>query len=131
MRYLLDTNIFSRLMKADSVVWSHAKKTAMGEMCISVVSYSEIRFGLAKVPTAIKQRAALQTLLKSIPVIPWDMETADSYGIFKAHMQQTGKNLAPLDLMIAAHAYHLGAVLITNDQAFFKVEGLQVSDWTK
>ncbi len=31
MRYLLDTNIFSRLMKADSVVWSHAKKTAMGE----------------------------------------------------------------------------------------------------
>jgi len=34
-------------------------------------------------------------------------------------------------LMIGAHALALGAVLVTNDQAFKRITNLQLADWTK
>ena len=41
-----------------------------------------------------------------------------------------GVNEALLGLLIATHALSLGAVLVTNDQAFGQVAGLLVEDWT-
>ena len=46
-------------------------------------------------------------------------------------MERQGKFLAPLDMLIGAHALHLGAVLVTNDQAFGRVADLQTEDWTE
>jgi len=36
-----------------------------------------------------------------------------------------------LDMMIAAHAFALGAVLVTSDRAFSRIKQLRVEDWTK
>jgi tRNA(fMet)-specific endonuclease VapC len=44
-------------------------------------------------------------------------------------MTRQGKILAPLDLLIAAHALILGAVLVTNDKAFSLIDALPVEDW--
>jgi len=33
--------------------------------------------------------------------------------------------------MIGAHALALGAVLVTNDQAFARIRELTIEDWTK
>jgi tRNA(fMet)-specific endonuclease VapC len=41
-----------------------------------------------------------------------------------------GKLLAPLDLLIAAHAVSADAVFVTNDLAVRQVVGLQIEDWT-
>jgi predicted nucleic acid-binding protein len=41
-----------------------------------------------------------------------------------------GFNLSDNDLWIAATALSLGAVLVSNDQAFSHVPGLTVEDWT-
>ena len=41
-------------------------------------------------------------------------------------MERQGK---PLDLLIATHALGIGAILVTNDQAFCQVAGLYVEDW--
>jgi tRNA(fMet)-specific endonuclease VapC len=35
-----------------------------------------------------------------------------------------------LDLMIGAHALALGAILVTNDQAFTRIKKLRIEDWT-
>ena len=40
-----------------------------------------------------------------------------------------GKPLAPLDLMIAAHALAEGATLVTADRAFAQVPGLALQDY--
>jgi len=33
--------------------------------------------------------------------------------------------------MIAAHALAVGAVLVTNDQAFARIKKLKIEDWTR
>ena len=45
-------------------------------------------------------------------------------------MAQAGRVLAPLDMLIAAHALSENAVLVTNDQAFRRMAGLKIEDWT-
>jgi len=45
-------------------------------------------------------------------------------------MARQGKLLAPLDLLIAAHALCIDAVLVTSDRAFGQVANLQIEDWT-
>ena len=45
-------------------------------------------------------------------------------------MSRVGKVLAPLTLLIAAHALSLSAVLVTNDRAFAMVETLPIEDWS-
>lgn len=131
MYYLLDTNIISHLIKSNYTVWHNLRQVSPDEVGISMVTYAEVCFGLAKNPYATKQRAVFHELLTFIPIQPFHQKVAEHYGQFKADLQQSGKSLTALDLMIAAHAHYLDAVLVSNDQAFFQIDGLQVQDWTK
>ena len=69
--------------------------------------------------------------LRRVDVLPWDTEVADTYGEVRAELERLGKGLGALDMMIGAHARSLGAVLVTNDQAFRSVPGLDLEDWTQ
>ena len=62
--------------------------------------------------------------------MPWDSAAAESYGALRASMESQDKPLAALDMLIGAHAASLGAVLVTNDQAFQQTNNLRVEDWT-
>lgn len=48
----------------------------------------------------------------------------------RSKIQADGKALGALDMLIAAHALETRSVLVTNDQAFKKIVGLKVEDWT-
>lgn len=130
MRYLLDTNIVSYLIQSHPIVLNRLSSVPRGSVYISAITYAEMRYGFAKNPHAIKRLAAFNALLQFIPILPFDEQAATHYGAFKAQIQQQGKNLAELDLQIAAHAQSQNMILITHDQAFFKINGLNVQDWT-
>jgi len=42
-----------------------------------------------------------------------------------------GITMGNLDMMIAAHAWAVEAVLVTNDRSSRRVKDLKIEDWTK
>ena len=130
-RYLLDTNIVSHLIRAHPVVTKRVMAVPMTSLCVSSITTAELFFGVAKHGNAKRLQAAVTELLLRVDSLPWDNAAAEQYGVARAEMERKGKVLAPLDMLIAAHALSLDAVLVTNDRAFGQVAGLQVKDWTK
>lgn len=129
-RYLLDTNTVSYLIKGHPVVARHVVAVPMASVCISSITEGELLFGLAKRPKAIRLHHAVREFLLCVEVLAWDSVAAQNYGTVRADMERRGRILAPLDLLIAAHALAAGAILVTNDKAFRQVVGLGIEDWT-
>ena len=130
MRYMLDTNTISSLIKKNPVVSRKIASVPMERLCLSVISEGEILYGLAKKPHAKNLHLAVQEFLKRVDVMVWDTNVAEHYGVLRAQLESNGNLLGPLDMQIAAHASQLGAILVTNDQAFKRIQKLQVEDWT-
>jgi tRNA(fMet)-specific endonuclease VapC len=121
---MLDTNAVSAMVGGHAPTM--ARRLFLQGFCISVVTEAEIRFGLAHRPQKAAFRASLERMLDTIDIRPWTSATARRYGPLRAELTDLGKPLAPMDLMIAAHALAEGATLITNDGAFARVPGLAI-----
>jgi tRNA(fMet)-specific endonuclease VapC len=129
-QYMLDTNTVSHLVKQHPKVARHVVGVPMVSLCISVITAGELLYGLARRPAAVRLRAAVTELIRQVDVLPWDFSAAERYGIVRAELDRTGRPLGSLDVLIAAHALSVGAVLVTNDRAFSQVARLQIEDWT-
>lgn len=127
---MLDTNSVSHLVRKHPAVARRLVESAPSSLCISAVTEGELLFGLAKRPDATRLHLVVREFLKRVDVLPWDRESAARYGLLRAELTRHGHGLAPLDLLIAAHALAIGAVLVTSDRAFAGIPGLAVEDWT-
>ena len=122
----MDTNTVSYIVKGKSPV-ARAKLAGLqdGEIgCISVITEAELQYGLAKSPNAHALHSSLEGFFAKIQILPWGREEALAYGQLRAKQEATGKLLGNLDMLIAAHAIAVGAVLVTNDKAFAQVASL-------
>jgi tRNA(fMet)-specific endonuclease VapC len=133
-RYMLDTNTVSYIIKGKSAA-SRRKLAELrhGEIaCISAVTEGEILYRLAKNPKATLLRAAVEGFFAKIQILPWGREEAQAYGDLRANQEASGKPLGNLDMLIAAHAISVGAVLVTSDKAFLGVPALSSAvNWAK
>ncbi|MFN5745207.1 MAG: type II toxin-antitoxin system VapC family toxin [Methylococcaceae bacterium] len=131
MRYLLDTNICIYLMKVHPPeVVERFKRTPMGQVGMSVVTYAELRHGVERCPPLDRPLAenALVRLVARVPVVAFDERAADAYGVIAAAIRDRRRDA--LDRLIAAQAISIGVTLITNDEADFKdYPGLSVENW--
>ena len=124
---MIDTNTVSYIVKGKSAV-ARTKLSGLGDDevgCISIITEAEIRYGLAKRPGAHVLGAAIEGFLSKIQILPWNREEALIYGVLRASLESSGTTLESLDMLIAAHAIAVGAVLVTNDKAFSRVNGLR------
>lgn len=128
---MLDTNTVSNLLKGHPNVAKRIVAVPITSLCISAITEGELLFGLAKRPFAERLHIAVGEFLRRADVLPWDSAVAKRYGAVRADLQRHGKILSPLDLLIAAHALAVGAVLVTNDRAFGLVANLELQDWTE
>jgi tRNA(fMet)-specific endonuclease VapC len=124
--YMIDTNTVSYIVKRKS---NNARLQLAGlagkqAACISAITEAEIRYGLAKRPVTEGVLAAIEGFLLKIRVLSWGREEARAYGDLRAALEASGKTLGNLDMLIAAHAIAIGAVLVTNDKAFCHVKNL-------
>jgi tRNA(fMet)-specific endonuclease VapC len=129
-RYMLDTNIVSQLLREHPQVLARVLATPMDLLCISSITEGELLFGLANNPANLKLKLAVQELLRRVDSIPWDSVAARKYGEVRTQMHKQGKGIGNLDLLIAAHAIAIDAVLVSNDQAMFQVPNVNIEDWT-
>ena len=130
MRYMLDTNTVSHFLRGHPSVSKRITSLPMDSLCLSVISEAELRYGLARKPDAIHLHKVVNEFLRRVEVLAWGSDVADHYGNLRAELESKGDSLGPLDMQIAAHAFSIGATLVTNDQAFKRVKKLKVIDWT-
>jgi predicted nucleic acid-binding protein len=129
---LLDTNAVSDLMRDHPQVKARIGKHT-DPIATSVVVVGEIRYGLDRLPTGKKRadlEARAQTILAALRIEPVTQQIANAYGRLKASPDRQGLNLDDNDLWIAATAMTQGTLLVTRDQIFSQVPGLQVEDWS-
>lgn len=132
-RYVLDTNVIGALVKNHPNVTQKIIAAPINSLCISAITEGEIYFGLAMRPDAKKLHRLVREILLRVDVLPWSHEVSPQYGNLRAELERAGKRPgkqpAPIDISIAAHALQLGAVLVTSDRAFKYVPNLEVEDW--
>lgn len=126
---MLDTNIVSHAIRGNEKVLSRLTEEPPQRFCISSITAGELLFGIAKRPQAVNLAKAVNELLLRLEILAWDEFVCPVYGTLRADLELGGKSLASLDTLIAAHALCSESVLVTNDQAFKNVPGLQVEDW--
>jgi tRNA(fMet)-specific endonuclease VapC len=94
---------------------------SVGQAAMSSISFAELEYGLCKHGKAEILRAALESTLLRVDVLPWTQSVAACYGQLCSSLEKKGINLSNFDMMIAAHAVSIDAILVTRDKAFSKL----------
>ena len=130
--YMLDTNIASSLIRdLTPPLRARLKEESVKSICISSITQAELLYGLSLKPEAVTLRKAVDAFLQRHEILAWDSDAVVQYGILRASLKRSGAPLSILDTMIAAHALSKNVVLVTNDNAFSRVKGLIVEDWSR
>lgn len=131
MPYLLDTNIVIHARDGTELVLEKFAEHR-GDISISALNLAELQRGLYRRLPATDlalRRRRLDTLLRNIPVLPFDSAAALAYGrIIGQRGWVRGRDT---DRMIAAHAISSHSVLVTDNLADFRdIVGLTIENWT-
>jgi tRNA(fMet)-specific endonuclease VapC len=131
--YLLDTNIVSHVIRGDiPAVRNRLAGVPMQSVAVSVITQAELLYGIAKRGHPKGLATRVHEFLVRVEVLPWTQAVAAVYGDLRASCEAAGATLAPMDMMIAAHAKAVGAILVTRDRAFgFVPDGSPLEDWTQ
>ena len=129
-RYMLDTNIVSDLIRnPQGRAARQIGKVGEDNICTSIIVAAELRYGCAKSGSK-RLLKAVEDLLAEINVLPFDVPADAEYGAIRSKLEVTGKPVGGNDLLIAAHAYTTGAIIVTANIADFKrIPGLNVENW--
>ncbi len=130
VQYLLDTNIASYVIKGNvPAVRRKLLRIPMAQTFISSITEAELRYGVARRPGAITLERIVEEFLLRVTTMPWDSQAAREYASLRAEMERIGQPIGNLDLLIAAHALSLSAVLVTSDRAFSRIKKLKIENW--
>jgi len=131
-RYMLDTDMCSYIIRErPESVRQRFKTLAMEQLCVSVVTYAELIYGVERSSSKRVNRPVIEDFVRHLDVMDWDTVAADQYGVIRAKLEAAGTLIGAMDMMIAAHAKSIKGVLVTNNQKHFtKVKGLKIANWT-
>ena len=132
MRYLLDTNIVSDLVRnPHGHIAQHIRRVGESRICTSSIVAAKLRYGAAK-KRSPRLTAQLQAVLGALDVLPFEPPADASYGVLRARLEQAGKPIGANDLLAAAQAVALGHTMVTdNEREFARIPGLACENWLR
>ena len=129
---LIDTDIASYLIKGryPSVDARFAEADA-SRMCISAVTQAELLYGLKALNPAHRLHLTVRLFLQDINILPWGAEAAHVHADIRYQLVSGVNAIGEMDMMIAAHAMSLGAVLVTNNVRHYSrlSPALTIENW--
>ncbi len=133
MRYMLDTDIASYISKTSHPAIDRRLATLPhGDLCISAITRCEMLYGVEVSPRKAKDRERVEKFLAYVDVLDLPVAAAEDYAVIRGTLKRQGRIIGPNDLLIAAHAMHLGLTLVTNNlREFSRVPGLKIENWAE
>lgn len=135
MIWMLDTDILVYFINRKPGFERIARRMSgrsPGEVRLSAITLTELTFGIENGEFRSEDGKTLEGLLGFLQVDDFPGGAAQDYGEIRVSLERSGRKIGPNDLLIAAHARHLGAVLVTNNEREFRrVPGLSVQNWLK
>jgi tRNA(fMet)-specific endonuclease VapC len=127
---MLDTNILSDLIRnPQGKAARRIAKAGEDNICTSIIVAAELRYGCEK-SGSTKLRKAVDDLLGEIAVLPFEAPADADYGAIRTQLESAGTPIGGNDLLIAAHARALGAIIVTaNVGEFRRVRDVKVENW--
>jgi len=128
---LLDTNICIYIIKRKPErVLQHFQQYHPGDIGISSITLAELQYGVAKSQASKRNEEALEEFLIPLEVLPFGEDAANLYGNIRTLLEQQGRVIGAMDMLIAAHAVSLNAILVTNNvKEFERVPDLKIENW--
>jgi len=133
VRVMLDTDICVDVMRGRSpAVRSRLEGTVPGEIAVSAIVTAELWTGVTKSRELKASENELREFLSYVEVLDWPAEAARIYGGIRARLEAAGNSIGAMDMLIAAHAIHEKAALVTrNLSEFRRVAGLKLENWSR
>ena len=132
MRYLLDTNIVSDLVRnPQGRVAQYIRKIGEAQVCTSIIVSAELRYGAAK-KQSLRLTSQLEAVLGALEIVPFESPADSTYGLVRARLERAGRPVGANDLLVAAQALALGYTIVTdNEREFAQINGLRRENWLR
>lgn len=130
-RYLLDTNIWSALIRrSNEGLVKRFEVLERGRIALSPIVLGELQLGYYKGDRTPKRLAVIDTIRTHAELLVINSRVSDTYAQLRAQLEQAGTPIGPNDTWIAAEALHHKLVLVTNNtREFERVPGLKLENW--
>jgi predicted nucleic acid-binding protein len=131
---LLDTNIVSEIYRPQPatavIAWIDSQPSASLHLCTPVIA--ELRFGMDRLPAGARKERLWTTIdrleneLYRDRIFPFDLAAAAEYGRLVAKRRNAGRQIGPMDALIAAIGLAQGAAVATRNTIDFANLGLEL-----
>ncbi len=121
----------SYLIKGSYPEVNTAFEKCFPNVCISSITYAELNYGAVKRKSLPLMRK-VHTFCELVECIEWNAKAAVNYVKIRTELEANGSPIGSMDMLIAASALAVGAVLVTNNTAHFsRVKELKLENWCK
>src|SRR5713101_1551973 len=129
---MLDTDTCSYIMKRSNAhVLKRLSALPVSDVCISVITKSELLFGVEVSPRRRQDQAALSAFLNYIEVLDFPDQASPHYARIRADLKRLGTMIGANDLFITSHARSRRVTLVTNNaREFVRRPKLGSDNWT-
>ncbi len=129
--YMLDTDTCAVILRRSSqTLLDRIQAVPLERQVMSMITLAELLYGVQLSSRKKENRDAVDVLTRHLSVIDWSRDAAEHYAEIRADLKKRGQLIGANDLMIAAHARSLTAVVVTNNvKEFRRVKGLKHENW--